>query len=680
MQRSLYSHATDVEIRPLNEEKAVQAAVDLIGEFFVFTVAVVAMIFEVQRSARSEARKEEARKQELEAMKQRDEELSREVELLRSKYEELEKLAKGQGLSGIFNFKHVADKEGANSLKPIGDTVPIFSPITKRPHWSPYPPTPHVAFTASRETEPKTSHSLLHHQHSTKPQNPFHLSVEIGIKHFEQTEVKRGRVFVMRKGSKSNCKSVSHKLFKDKAKNRVDDLQGMFMDLQFARKESRTIDATLLEEQVHQMLREWKSELNEPSPASSLQQGGSVGSFSSDICRLLQLCEEEDDASSPLAAPKPEPSDQKLDTGESLVFQEGFSVNHGQQEHSFPMADHRNSSLLGARSAGVNNLQGVNQLDYHQLDLRQSLDQNYYTCFNGTALSVEDDLSHATSYLPSICPPPLAFLGPKCALWDCPRPAQGLDWCQDYCSSFHAALALNEGPPGMAPVLRPGGIGLKDALLFAALSAKAQGKDVGIPECEGAATAKSPWNAPELFDLFVLEGEMLREWLFFDKPRRAFESGNRKQRSLPDYNGRGWHESRKQVMNEFGGLKRSYYMDPQPLNLFEWHLYEYEINKCDACALYRLELKLVDGKKNSRGKLSNDSVADLQKQMGRLSAEFPSDSKRNVKGRAKVNAKVGVGTVYYTSSQGTATNGTFDYGTGPPYDYLVDNLSGYYLT
>lgn len=76
----------------------------------------------------------------------------------------------------------------------------------------------------------------------------------------------------MRKGSKSNCKSASHKLFKDKAKNRVDDLQGMFMDLLFARKESRSTDAVLLEEQVHQMLREWKAELNEPSPASSLQQ------------------------------------------------------------------------------------------------------------------------------------------------------------------------------------------------------------------------------------------------------------------------------------------------------------------------------------------------------------------------------------------------------------------------
>ncbi|WVY92895.1 hypothetical protein V8G54_031983 [Vigna mungo] len=110
----------------------------------------------------------------------------------------------------------------------------------------------------------------------------------------------------------------------------------------------------------------------------------------------------------------------------------------------------------------------------------------------------ESGVPHISSYLPRACPPPFAFLGPKCALWDCPRPIQGLDWCQDYCSSFHAALALNEGPPGMTPVLRPGGIGLKDNLLFAALSAKAHEKVVGIPECEGAATAKSPWNAPDL--------------------------------------------------------------------------------------------------------------------------------------------------------------------------------------
>lgn len=77
----------------------------------------------------------------------------------------------------------------------------------------------------------------------------------------------------MGKGSKSAaCKSTSHQLFKDRAKNRVDDLQGVFSDLQSARKESRSIDVAVLEEQVHQMLREWKSELNQPSPASSLQQ------------------------------------------------------------------------------------------------------------------------------------------------------------------------------------------------------------------------------------------------------------------------------------------------------------------------------------------------------------------------------------------------------------------------
>lgn len=187
----------------------------------------------------------------------------------------------------------------------------------------------------------------------------------------------------------------------------------------------------------------------------------------------------------------------------------------------------------------------------------------------------------------------------------------------------------------------------------------------------------------ELFDLSVLEGETIREWLFFDKPRRAFESGNRKQRSLPDYSGRGWHESRKQVMNEYGGLKRSYYMDPQPLNTFEWHLYEYEINKCDVCALYRLELKLVDGKKPAKGKLANDSVADLQKQMGRLSAEFPSENKRYNKGRSKLNTKVGIGGNLYTMGTDVPPppgHEKYDFGLGNEYDYLVGNISGYYLT
>lgn len=188
------------------------------------------------------------------------------------------------------------------------------------------------------------------------------------------------------------------------------------------------------------------------------------------------------------------------------------------------------------------------------------------------------------------------------------------------------------------------------------------------------------YSSAELFDLKVVEGETIREWLFFDKPRRAFESGNRKQRSLPDYNGRGWHESRKQVMNEYGGLKRSYYMDPQPMKDLEWHLYEYEINKYDVCALYRLELKLVDGKKSPKGKVTKESVADLQKQMGRLTAEFPSENKRSVKGRAKANKDVAVNMHAVPNRIVPASEG-FDYGTGAPFpDYLVDNLGGYYVT
>ncbi|XP_074342434.1 putative pectinesterase/pectinesterase inhibitor 41 [Apium graveolens] len=58
-------------------------------------------------------------------------------------------------------------------------------------------------------------------------------------------------------------------VMKKRANNRVDDLHGMFCDLKLARKESRTNDVALLEEQVNQMLGEWQSVLNHPSPASS---------------------------------------------------------------------------------------------------------------------------------------------------------------------------------------------------------------------------------------------------------------------------------------------------------------------------------------------------------------------------------------------------------------------------
>ncbi|KAI5391077.1 Transcription factor voz1 [Lathyrus oleraceus] len=116
------------------------------------------------------------------------------------------------------------------------------------------------------------------------------------------------------------------------------------MDLQFVGKESRTIDAAVLEEQVHQMLREWKAELNEPSPASSLQQGGSLGSFSTDICRLLQLCEEEDDAS-------------------SLEMSEDEPVRVGSES----IKENGNPNFPGTDSAGNEPKYGEQRLQFEQL-------------------------------------------------------------------------------------------------------------------------------------------------------------------------------------------------------------------------------------------------------------------------------------------------------------------------
>ncbi|KAL0300695.1 UNVERIFIED_CONTAM: Transcription factor VOZ1 [Sesamum radiatum] len=100
----------------------------------------------------------------------------------------------------------------------------------------------------------------------------------------------------------------------------------------------------------------------------------------------------------------------------------------------------------------------------------------------------------------------------------------------------------------------------------------------------------------------------------------------------------------------------------------------------DACALYRLEVKRVDGKKTPKGKLNNDSVADLQKQMGRLTAEFPNNKQRFVKARGKGNMKDGTGSIYSGSNTLASPGEGFDYTRGAPYDYLVGNINGYYLT
>ncbi|KAM0058621.1 putative transcription factor VOZ1/VOZ2 [Helianthus debilis subsp. tardiflorus] len=118
------------------------------------------------------------------------------------------------------------------------------------------------------------------------------------------------------------------------------------MDLQSARKESRNTDMVVLEEQVHQMLKEWKKEHNQPSPASSLHQGGSLGSFSPDISRLLQLCDEDDDGvTSGLAAPKPDLDAHNISPN-SIVNNANFVVTPVSQEHEFKLLDQYKDSHL----------------------------------------------------------------------------------------------------------------------------------------------------------------------------------------------------------------------------------------------------------------------------------------------------------------------------------------------
>jgi len=64
----------------------------------------------VQRSARSEARKEEARKNEIEAIRQKEDQLAEEILTMKQKLSELERLANSRGLSGLFRSSSVPDQ------------------------------------------------------------------------------------------------------------------------------------------------------------------------------------------------------------------------------------------------------------------------------------------------------------------------------------------------------------------------------------------------------------------------------------------------------------------------------------------------------------------------------------------------------------------------------------------
>lgn len=59
-------------------------------------------------------------------MKQKEEELVREVEQLKLKISEIERLAKGRGLSGILNFRHAHALEGVKSSEWL-EKIPVLA-------------------------------------------------------------------------------------------------------------------------------------------------------------------------------------------------------------------------------------------------------------------------------------------------------------------------------------------------------------------------------------------------------------------------------------------------------------------------------------------------------------------------------------------------------------------------
>ncbi|GKB68584.1 transcription factor VOZ1-like protein isoform X1, partial [Tanacetum coccineum] len=232
-----------------------------------------------------------------------------------------------------------------------------------------------------------------------------------------------------------------------------------------------------------------------------------------------------------------------------LFFMAGSSLGFSSLERLLDKEDDATSGLTPMKA----------DLDPHEIGQSASLYEDLIGQYNvdtsrvvivGAHNIVEENLPEITGP-----PPPSTFLGPKCALWDCPMPAQG-GWSPDYCSSLHAGNAQTKGMSGMISAEHPKGIDLNDNLLVVALSAKTQGKNVGVPECEGATTTKSPWNAPA--------------------GKKILDMGN-----------------------------------------------AYILTQCDAYAVYRLKLKVLDGKKGSKKEIDNNSLTKLQKQMSQLTSESP---------------------------------------------------------
>ncbi|BAT83627.1 hypothetical protein VIGAN_04080500, partial [Vigna angularis var. angularis] len=128
--------------------------------------------------------------------------------------------------------------------------------------------------------------------------------------------------------------------------------------------------------------------------------------------------------------------------------------------HPFSLNQDMNHNQVGHNSDLIGQVDLYQDLGHNTEIKHSELNQfsiEGFDCsqFFGTEDTVHHGQNIIPNILPNICPPPSAFLAPKCALWDCFRPAQGVEWCRNYYSSCHELLANNEGL-SMTPILRPG--------------------------------------------------------------------------------------------------------------------------------------------------------------------------------------------------------------------------------
>ncbi|KAI3877838.1 hypothetical protein MKX03_022561 [Papaver bracteatum] len=198
------------------------------------------------------------------------------------------------------------------------------------------------------------------------------------------------------------------------------------------------------------MLREWKDELDEPSPAfSSLLGGASLGgTFSiAELCRLLEHCDEEDDAINALKEiDNPNPESQALeapsldvgtfagDINSNLFHDDSYFMNPVPQEHGYELYDQgvgqHGESPSVMHPNMFNNYEAFNEFDLDQFDLHQKFDHNLSIDFDGTKKCGEDAGQSSSQAGPNMRFPTSGISGPKCALWDCTRRAQGSEWLE----------------------------------------------------------------------------------------------------------------------------------------------------------------------------------------------------------------------------------------------------------